>query len=111
MNAAKTQRVRQPQRNRRLLSAGADDRHDGAAAWIDPVVLGAITIARNEVVIPVGRRQHRHPDERPVPWLAHDPGLLRMGGATEYLEATQQHGGSKRERRGLDPHGFLLATE
>jgi len=41
MHTAKTQSVRQPQRNRFLLRPIAYYRHYGPAAWIDPVVLRA----------------------------------------------------------------------
>jgi hypothetical protein len=48
MHTAKTQSVRQPQRNRCLLRPIAYYRHYGPAAWIDPVVLRAITISWND---------------------------------------------------------------
>src|SRR5882757_7559596 len=79
MHTAKTQRIRQPQRNRFLLRPSAYYRHYGPAAWIDPVVLRAITISWNNIVIPVRScLKHGHPDERPFPWFTNDFGLLRM---------------------------------
>jgi hypothetical protein len=90
MHTAKTQSVRQPQRNRFVLRPVAYYRHYGAAAWIDPVVLRAITISWNNIVIPVGNCPHHgHPDERPFPRFPNDLGLLRMRCRTKRAEVTQ----------------------
>ena len=40
-------------RKRHLLIPVAYHRHYGRAVWIDPVVLRAITISRNNIIIPV----------------------------------------------------------
>ena len=90
MHTAKTQIVRQPQRNRFLLSPIAYYRHYGPAAWIDPVVLRAITISWNYIVIPVGSWPYDgHPDEGPFPWFTNDLGRLRMHCGTKRAQVTQ----------------------
>ena len=90
MHTAKTQIVRQPQRNRFLLSPIAYYRHYGPAAWIDPVVLRAITVSRNNIVIPVRScPYHGHPDDRPFPWFTNDIGLLRIRRGTKRAQVTQ----------------------
>jgi len=106
MNTAKTQIVRQPERNRCLLRPIADDRHDGPAAWIDPVVLGAITISWNNIIIPVRSRPHGHPDERPFPWLTNDLGILGMRCGTKRAQVTQDQGRSQ----SYDHHPHALAS-
>ena len=84
MHTAKTQSVRLPQRNRFLLRPIVDYRHYGPAAWIDPVVLRAITISWNKIVIPVRScPYYGHPDERSFPWFTNDFGVLRMRCDTE----------------------------
>jgi hypothetical protein len=84
MHTAKTQSVRLPQRNRLLLRPIAYYRHYGPAAWIDPVVLRAITISWNKIVIPVRScPYYGHPDDRSFPWFTNDFGVLRMRCDTE----------------------------
>src|SRR5215472_6513431 len=92
MHTAKTQSVRQPQRNRCLLRPISYHRHDGPAAWIDPVVLRAITISWNNIIIPRSGPYHGHPDDKPLPWLTNDFGLLRMSYATKRPWVTQDQG-------------------
>jgi hypothetical protein len=93
VHTAKTQSVRQPQRNRFLLRPNAYYRHYGPAAWIDPVVLRAITISWNQVGVPIRRwPYHGHPDERPFPWLANNSAVLRMRCAAQRAQATQDQG-------------------
>src|SRR5258707_9022677 len=76
MHSAKTQSVRQPQRNRFLLRPIAYYRHYGPAAWIDPVVLRSITISWNNIRIPGSWPYHHgHPDDKPRPWVTNDFGL------------------------------------
>jgi hypothetical protein len=95
MHAAKTPSVRQPQRNRYVLRPIADYRHDGPAAWIDPVVLRAITISWNNIVIPVRScRDHGHPDERPLPRFPNDF-VLRIRCCTKRAQVTQDQGRSQ----------------
>src|SRR5882757_2280554 len=107
MHTAKTQSVRQPQRNRFLLRPIAYYRHYGPAAWIDPVVLRAITISWNNIVIPVRScPYHGHPDDRPFPWLTNDFGLLRMRCNTKCPQVTQHQGRSDSERYGHYPHAL-----
>ena len=107
MHTAETQSVRQPQRNRFLLRPSAYYRHDGPAAWIDPVVLRAITISWNNIVIPVGScLKHGHPGERPFPWFTNDLGLLRMCYDTKRPKVTQHQGRSESERYGHYPHAL-----
>jgi hypothetical protein len=101
MHTAKTQRVRQPQRNRFLLRPKPYYRHYGPAAWIDPVVLRAIAISWNDIRIPV---RHRHPDDKPRPWFTNDFGILRMGWGTQRPQVTQHQGRSESERYGQYPH-------
>src|SRR5258707_2710380 len=103
MHTAKTQSVRQPQRNRFLLRPIAHHRYYGRAAWIDPVVLRAITISWNNIRIPV-RPYHGHPDDKPRPWFTNDFGLLRMCCATKRPQVTQHQGRSESERCGHYPH-------
>jgi hypothetical protein len=96
MHAAKTQSVGQPERNRFVLRPIAYYRHYRAAAWIDPIVLSAITIAWNNIVIPVRNcPYHRHPDDRPFPWFTNDFGLLRMRCCTKRAQVTQDQGRSQ----------------
>src|ERR1700720_4894509 len=103
VHTAKTQSVRQPQRNRFLLRPSAYYRHYGPAAWIDPVVLRAITISWNNIVIPVRScLKHGHPDDRP--WFTNDFGLLRMRCSTEHPQVTQHQGHS--ESYGHYPHAL-----
>src|SRR6202023_1285423 len=99
MHTAKTQSVRQPQRNRFLLRPIAYYRHYGPAAWIDPVVLRAITISWNNIIIPVRScPYHGHNDDRPLPWLTNDFGLPRIGCGTKRPQVTQHQGRSESER-------------
>ena len=96
MNTAEAQLIRQPQRNRLLLRPDAYHRHDGPAAWIDPVVLGAITISWNNIGIPVGSGPYDgHPDEGPFPWFANHLGGLRLCCGTECADVTQDQGRSQ----------------
>src|SRR5215813_1716151 len=104
MHTAKTQSVRQPQWNRFLLRPSAYYRHYGPAAWIDPVVLRAITISRNNIVIPVGSCVHGHPDERPFRWFTNDFGLLRMRCRNKRAQVTQDQGRS--QSYDYDPHAW-----
>src|SRR5438874_13451811 len=105
MHTAKTQSVRQPQRNRFLLRPIAHHRHYGRAAWIDPVVLRAITISWNNIRIPV-RPFHGHPDDKPHPWFTNDFGLPRMGCCTKRPQVTQHQARSESERYGHYPHAL-----
>jgi hypothetical protein len=92
-NTAKTQFIRQPQRNRCLLRSIAYHRHHRPAAWIDPVVLGAIAITWNYIRIPVGRRPYdRHPDEGPLTRLANHLIGLGMRHGAESFQAAQDQG-------------------
>src|ERR1700692_1490560 len=102
MHTAKTQSVRQPKRHRSLLRPNAYYRHYGPAAWIDPVVLRAITISRNNIGIPV-RSWPYYPDDKPLPWFTNDFGLPRMGCSTKRPQVTQHQGRSESER-GHYPH-------
>ena len=96
MYTAKTQFVRQPQRNRCLLRSIAYHRHHGPPAWIDPVVLRAITISWNDIVIPVGsRRYDGHPDDGSFPWFTNDLGGLRMRCGAKRAQVTQGEGRSQ----------------
>src|ERR1700726_2791324 len=103
MHTAKTQSVRQPQRNRFLLRPKAYYRHYGPAAWIDPVVLRAITISWNNIRIPV-RPFHGHPNNKPLPWLTNDFGLPRISCGTKRPQVTQHQCRSESERYGHFPH-------
>src|SRR5258707_10715834 len=105
MHTAKTQSVRQPQRNRFLLRPKAYYRHYGPAARIDPVVLRAITISWNNIRIPV-RPFHGHPDDKPHPWLTNNFGIPRMGCDTKRPQVTQLQGRSESERYGHYPHAL-----
>ena len=96
MDTAKTQFVRQPQRNRLLLRSNAYHRHDGPAARIDPVVLRTITISWNNIGIPIGSWPYDgHPDDGPFPWFTNDLGGLRMRCGTERADITQDQGRSQ----------------
>ena len=96
MHTAKTQFIRQPQRNRLLLRPIAYHRHDGPAAWIDPIVLRAITISWNNIVIPVGSWPYDgYPDDGPFPWFTNDLGRLRMCCGTKHAQVTQDQGRSQ----------------
>ena len=88
MNTAKSQFVRQPQRNGLLLRSIAYHWHYGPAAWIDPVVLRPITISWNNIVVPVGSYD-RHPDDGP---FLNDLGRLRMRCGTKRAQVTQGQG-------------------
>ena len=111
MHAAKTQRVRQPQRNHCLLRPIPYYRNHGPAAWIDPVVLRAITISWNDIVIPVRScLYHGHPDERPFPWLTNDFGLLRMRCDTKRPQVTAPGPFRERLLRSSSSCLGLLAT-
>jgi hypothetical protein len=103
MHTAKTQSVRQPQRNCCLIRPIAYDRHHGPAAWIDAVVLGAITISWNDIRIPV-RSFHGHPDDKPLSWFTNNFGILRMSCDTRRSQVTQHQGRSESERYGHCPH-------
>src|ERR1700704_5517020 len=106
MHTAKTQSVRQPQRNRFLLRPIAYYRHYGPAAWIDPVVLRAITISWNNIIIPVRScLYHGHPDD--LSWLTNDFGLLRMRCGTERPQVTQHQGRSESYRHYLHASASL----
>ena len=84
-----------------LLSPIAHHRHYGRAVWIDPVVLRAISVSRNNIGIPV-RSWHR--DDKPHPWwFTNGFGLPRMGWGTKRAEVTQHQGRSESER-GHYPH-------
>src|SRR5260370_14467482 len=105
MHTAKTQSVRQPQRNRFFLRPIAYYRHYGPAAWIDPVVLRAITISWNNIIIPGSWPYHHgHPDDKPHPWFTNDFGLPRMGCGIKRPQVTQHQGRSESERYGHYPH-------
>jgi hypothetical protein len=96
MDTAKTQFVRQPQRNRCLLRSISYHRHHGSPTWIDAIVLGAITISWNNIVVPVGSRPYDgHPDEGPFPWFTNNLGGLRMRRGTKRAQATQDQGRSQ----------------
>jgi hypothetical protein len=103
MHTAKTQSVRLPQRNRFLLRPKSYYRHYGPAAWIDPVVLRAITISWNNIRIPV---RHGHPDDKPHPWFTNNFGIPRMGCDTKRPQVTQHQGRSESERYGHYPHAL-----
>src|SRR5215475_7175608 len=77
-----------PPPKRRLLIPKAYHRHCGRAVWIDPVVLRTITISWNNIRIPVWP-YHRHPDDKPLPWL-------RMCYATKRPQVTQRRSESER---------------
>jgi hypothetical protein len=104
MHTTKTQSVAQPQRNRCLLSPITYDGHYGRAAWIDPVVLRAITISWNNIIIPRSWPHHGHPDEKPLSWFTNDFGLLRTGCGTKRPRVAQHQGRSESERYGHYPH-------
>src|SRR6202022_2939379 len=72
MHTAKTQSVRQPQRNRFLLRPIAYYRHYGPAAWIDPVVLRSITVSWNNIIIPGSGPYYGTPDDKPHPGFTTD---------------------------------------
>ena len=100
MDTAKTQFVRQPQRNRLLLRSIAYHRHDRPAAGIDPVVLRAITISWNNIGIPVGSWPYDgHPDDGPFPWFTNDLGGLRLRCGTKRAQVTQDQGRSQGDGR------------
>src|ERR1700726_463180 len=105
MHTAKTQSVRQPQRNRFLLRHNAYYRHYGPAAWIDPVVLRGITISWNNIGIPV-RPSHGHPVNKPHPWFTNNVGIPRMGCDTQRPQVTQHQRRSESERYGHYPHAL-----
>ncbi len=94
MDTAKAQLGRQPGRDIHLLSPVSYNRHDGPAAWIDPVVLRAITISRNNIGIPVRRRcrcrYDGHPGDAPFPWFTNNFGLrLRCGTKRDHVAQDQ----------------------
>jgi hypothetical protein len=96
MHTAKAQSVRQPQRNRFLLRPIAYYRHYGPAAWIDPVVLGAITISWHNIVVPIGSWPYDgHPDDGSFPWFTNDSSRLRLRCGTKRAEVTQDQGRSQ----------------
>src|SRR5258707_1286631 len=103
MHTAKTQSVRQPQRNRFLLRPKPYYRHYGPAAWIDPVILRAITISWNNIRIPV-RPFHGHPDNEPHPWFTNDFSLPCVGCGGRGPKVTQHQCRSESERYGHYPH-------
>src|SRR5258707_11509928 len=105
MHTAKTQTFPQPQRNRFLLRPKPYYRHYGPAAWIDPVVLRAITISWNNIRIPV-RPFHGHPDDKPHPWFTINFGIPRIGCDTKRPQATQHHSRTESERYGHYPHAL-----
>jgi hypothetical protein len=92
-----------PRRNILLLISIAYHRRYGRAVWIDPVVLRAITISRNNIIIP-GRScpYHGHPDDKPLPWFTNDIGLPRMRCGTKRRQVTQDQ--CRSERYGHYPH-------
>lgn len=96
MHTAKTQIIRQPQRNRCLLSPISHDRHYRSATRIYSIVLGSIPITRNEIGVPVGLRSWRRDDDNP-------PGL-RLGCGNECPRATQQQSRYESERDGQYLH-------
>lgn len=96
MHKAKTQIIRQPEGDRRLLSSISYHRHHRSAAWIHPIVLGTILVSRNDIGVPVGLRGWRRDDD--------DPPGLRMDGSNERSRTTQRQGRAKSERDGQYPH-------
>src|SRR6202020_2619191 len=93
-----------PKRNRCLLRPIAYYRHYGPAAWIDPVVLRAITISWNKIVITVRScPYYGHPYDRSFPWFTNDFGVLRTRCDTERAQVTQHQGRSESERYGHYP--------
>jgi hypothetical protein len=89
-------------------------RHYGRAVWIDPVVLGAITISWNNIRVPVRCWPcHGHRDDKPHPWFTNDFGLPRMGCGIKRPQASQHQGRSESERCGHYPHflGLLEANQ
>ena len=94
MHTAETKFIRQPHRNRYVLRPNAYYGHHGSAARIDPVVLRAIAISRNNIGVPVRSwPYYGHPDERPFPCVAN--GVLRMRCASQCAQATQEQGRSQ----------------
>lgn len=107
MDTAEAQSGRYLGRNCHLLRPVTDDRHDGAAAWIDPVVLRAIAVAWNNIVVPgrrCRRRDDRHPD-RPSRFT-NDWAVLRLRCGTEHAHVAQHQGRSQ----SYDRHPHLLAS-
>jgi hypothetical protein len=102
MHTAKTKIVCQPQWNSCLLRPKAYYRHDGSAAWIDPIILGTITISWNEIRVPVGCRIYRRDDENPS-WFVMEF-CLPMGCSNECSRATQRQGCCESKRYGHCPH-------
>jgi len=82
MHTAKTQSVRQPQRNRFLLRPIAHHRHYGRGR----MDRSGRPEGDNDIVEqyknPV-RPFHGHPDDKPHPWFTNDFGLPRMGCGTK----------------------------
>src|SRR5262249_49756578 len=78
-----TRRPPVPRGENDLLSPIADHRHHGRAVWIDTVVLRAITIARNDVGIPIRIHPYLGRDVKPVPRCTHDMGLPRLRGRSK----------------------------
>jgi hypothetical protein len=103
MHTAKTKIVCQPQWNSCLLRPKAYYRHDGSAAWIDPIILGTITISWNEIRVPVGCRIYGRDDENSLSRLVQDFSL-RVGCRDECSQATQRQARSKRQRYGHYSH-------
>jgi len=87
-----------PRRKQHLLIPIAYHRDDGRTVGIDPVVLRAITIAWNDIRIPIGPR-HGHRDEKPSPRLTNG-----LGFGTGCRQAAQHQARSKSERDGHCPH-------
>jgi len=111
MHTAKTQVVRQPQRNRYLLRPIAYHRYYGPAAWIDPVVLRAITISGDNIVIPVGSwRYDGHPDDGPFPWFTNASRRLRLRCGTKRAQVAQGQGRSQSHDRYPHASTSLLHT-
>jgi hypothetical protein len=111
MHTAKTQFVCQPQRNGCLLRSIAYHWHYGPAAWIDPVVLRAITISWNNIVVPVGSWPYDgHPDDGPFPWFTNASGRLRLRCGTKRAQAAQDQGRSQSYDRYPHASTSLLHT-
>jgi hypothetical protein len=88
----------------------APRRHQGRAVWIDPVVFRAITISRNNIIIPRSWPYHGHPDKNP-PWFMNDLCLPRPGFSTRRPEVTQHQGRSESARDGHYLHASASLPE
>jgi hypothetical protein len=92
-----------PRRQRHLLIPVTYHRHRGWPVWIDPVVLGAITISGNDIRIPI-RPHHGDPEDKPLPRFANHLSLSRVSRGRRSPRIAQHQGRSESEGYGHHLH-------